>query len=300
MKKFAAVCCAILLIAGFLSCASAPVVPSASYGEMGDSPVWRISKGGNELYLGGSIHVLRDSDLPLPPEFYYAFSLADSLALEADTDKLNDDEIIGYLMYNMIYSDGRTLDSVLSPDTYQTLIGVLLNYGLQIDEPSIIKPSMIINVLSLSQIEEFGFTEQGVDFIFLDLAKKSGRPVHYLESVESQIEMIVSMGEGYEDEFVLYSLQDMDSVEEGLDTLVFEWKNGITSGSVESLAEMKSDWPSIYKSIITDRHDAWMPQIERFIASGSTYFVIVGFLHMPGPDGLLARLQSLGYTVEQL
>jgi len=299
MKRFAVICCVILLIAGFLSCASAASVPD-SYEDTGSSPVWRISKNGNVLYLGGSIHVLRDSDFPLPPEFDYAFSHSDELVLEADTDQMEDEEIVNYIQFNMIYWDGRTLESELSPQAYQLLAAEFFNYGISIDDLSILKPSMAVNVLSMFQIDEYGFTEEGVDFIYLNKARNKGMPVGYLESVESQIDMIIGMGEGYEDEFVLYSLQDLDSVEDDLETLVYEWRNGITTDAVDSLVEMKEEWPSIYKSLITDRHDAWMPQIENFIATGRTYFIIVGFLHLPGPDGLLARLHKLGYTVEQL
>jgi len=300
MKRLAAIFCAVLLAACFLTCASAPSAPALSYGEAGDSPVWRISKNGNVLYLGGSIHVLRDTDFPLPQEFDYAFSLADALVLEADTDQMENPELIEYLQMNMIYWDGRTLESELSPQTYQLLAAELLNYDIQITEINILKPSMVLNVLTLLQMEKYGFLEEGVDFIYLNRAKEKGMTINFLESVEYQLDMLIGMGDGYEDEYVLYSLQDFDSVDEGLETLVFEWKNGITSGSVETLVVMKSEWPSIYKSVITDRHDLWIPQIEKFIASGRTYFIIAGFLHMPGPDGLLARLQSLGYTVEQL
>ena len=32
-------------------------------------PVWKVSKGGQTVYLGGTIHLLSPSDYPLPEEF---------------------------------------------------------------------------------------------------------------------------------------------------------------------------------------------------------------------------------------
>ena len=38
------------------------------------SSVWKIGKNGNTLYLGGSIHLLRAEDYPLPQEFDATFA----------------------------------------------------------------------------------------------------------------------------------------------------------------------------------------------------------------------------------
>jgi uncharacterized protein YbaP (TraB family) len=57
---------------------------------------------------------------------------------------------------------------------------------------------------------------------------------------------------------------------------------------------MKQDWPAIYKTLVSDRNTAWMPQIEEFLAGGQVHFVVVGLLHLHGPDGLLRQLEDLG------
>ena len=41
------------------------------------SSVWKVSKGGNTLYIGGTSHLLRTSDYPLPAEFDLAYAAAD-------------------------------------------------------------------------------------------------------------------------------------------------------------------------------------------------------------------------------
>jgi uncharacterized protein YbaP (TraB family) len=149
-------------------------------------------------------------------------------------------------------------------------------------------------------MQKFGFVEQGVDSFFQNRAKEENKPVRFLESVEFQIDLIVSMGEGYENDYVLYSLKDLLSTENLLTGILTEWRTGKTAITEASLAEMREDWPEIYKSMLSDRNAAWMPQIREYLASEQVAFVVVGAGHLHGPDGLLEQLNNSGYTVEQL
>ena len=157
-----------------------------------------------------------------------------------------------------------------------------------------------MTVLSVLQIQKKGFTQQGIDQYYLDSAKKENKPVRFLETVQYQISVLVGMGEGYENDFVRYSLQDMDNTNTAIETLVSEWKKGSASISEVALTEMKQEWPLIYKTLVTDRNNAWTPQILGFLVSGQVHFVIVGYLHLHGEDGLLRQLENFGCTVEQL
>ena len=281
-----------LILALFISCRTA--------GEPSGSSVWMVSKDGNTLYLGGSIHILREDDFPLPKEFDLALSESEVLVLEADVEQMEDDEVVRYVMSQMFLSDNQTLATLLDPDVYTMLSDSLNEYGLPIESISGFKPSMVMTMLTMIQFQEYGFTQEGIDFYYLQKALDENKQIQFLESVESQIDMLVSMGEGYENDFVLYSLQDLENTGTFLTTILNDWRTGESESTEMSLISMKEEWPQTYKSMITDRHDAWMPQIEEFLDSGSTYFVIAGLLHMHGPDGLLKQLEDKGCTIEQL
>ena len=301
MKRIISILFALLLAAGLFSCATSSVSNYEEPVQTGSS-VWKITKNGNTLYLGGSIHVLRESDFPLPDEFDYAFSQSDILVLETDIEQMENELVVTYLISRMFLPSGVSLHSILDAETYELLSAVCEEYGLPIETFAQMKPSMIMNILSSLQIQRYGFLQQGVDIFYLNRAKSENKPMAFLESVYDQIEMLVTMGEGYENEFVLYSLEDMENTELGLglDLLLADWRNGTTEVVVESLIEMRDEWPNLYRSLITNRHDLWMPQLEDFIASGDVYFVVVGLLHTSGPDGLLTQLEAAGYTIEQL
>lgn len=60
---------------------------------LSQSSVWEISKNGNTLYFGGSVHILRSEDYPLPKEFDMAFDNSDMLVLEADAGQMGNPEV---------------------------------------------------------------------------------------------------------------------------------------------------------------------------------------------------------------
>jgi len=291
-KRIISFCVIILIVAGLFSCASSPPHSQPK------SSVWKISKDGNVLFLGGSVHALRDIDYPFPEEFDRAFSQSSTLVLETNLEQLSDESAVQYLITKMFLQGNQTLSSILDSDTFELLAAALSEYGIASDRNSNVKPSMLINVLTALKIQKSGFVQQGVDAFYLEKAKVEKKPMDYLESIETQIDLMVSMGDGYENEFVRYSLRDLENTEAGLEALLDEWKNGGSSYTEETLLEMRKEWPDIYKAMITDRNAAWMPQIERHLSSGTVSFVIVGLAHLYGPDGLLRQLKDAGCTVE--
>lgn len=296
MKRYFSFYALILSIALLFSCTSTPEPLPGLTG----SSVWQVSRDGNTMYLGGSIHILREGDFPLPKEFDIAFFRSDALVLEADTRLMQNPEVAAYLESRMVLPDGQTLQTILDPETFSMLAAVTLEHGFPIEAVANFKPSMVMMILAMIQLYAEGFTQEGIDFYYMRKAENQNVAIYFLESVESQIEMIVSMGEGYENDFVRYSLQDMANTQMSLAEIVSDWRVGKAASTEEALRVMQEEWPVIYHSLITARHDAWMPQIERMLNSGRTYFVIAGLAHMHGPSGLLRLLEDLGYTIEQL
>ena len=294
MKQFRVILSFFLVCTGLFFCAASPVTAQTG------SSVWKISKGGKTLFLGGSIHILRETDFPLPAEFDNAFSQSTILILETDIDQMENPKTLQYLMSRVNLPGNKTLKTILDPDTYKMLEAEFSKYGFPINNVSKLKPSMVMNVLAVLQMEKVGYTQQGVDHHYLDKAKTAKKTVQFLETVKFQIDALVGMGEGYENDFIRYSLYEMKNTEAELEALLAEWKTGGTIFSEAYLKAMKEQWPVIYKTLVTDRNRAWMPKIKKFLASRQVYFVVVGLLHLHGTDGLLRQLEDFGCTIEQL
>jgi uncharacterized protein YbaP (TraB family) len=109
--------------------------------------------------------------------------------------------------------------------------------------------------------------------------------------------MLVGMGDGYENDYVKYSLDDLETTEAYLSETVAEWRDGGATVTETMLDEMKHEWPLIYQTLLLNRNNTWIPIIENFLTTEPVEFILVGLAHLHGPDGLLRHFQNNGYTV---
>ncbi len=285
-------------LACFLLVLIAVVAPSSVSAE---TSVWRVSNGDNTVYLGGTVHLLRASDYPLPTEYDVAYAAADNLVFETDIAAMSDLATQARLLAMMSYTDERTLQSVLSEEAYAALESYTAEVGLPIAMMQKFKPGMVITTLQVFEFQKLGFTPEGVDAHFNTRANSDGKAVSGLESLDEQIEFLASMGEGNESEYILMSIADLESTEEAMLGMISAWR----SGNAEQLTElfvddMQERAPEIYELLLRGRNLNWLPQIQAMLQDEDTEFVLVGAAHLVGEDGLLTLLGDAGYEIEQL
>ena len=266
-----------------------------------ESSVWKIQKGNSVMYIGGTIHILRQSDYPLPVEFLKAYSLSDMLVFETDIGKMNSPSVQQKLLLKAAYTDGSTVEQHLSARTYKLLDEYCTSNGIPLDLFKPLKPPIIAVMMDSFELAKLGVVQEGVDMFFYKSAANDNKIVDGLETIDQQIDYILNMGKGKEDEFITYSINDIKSTQENFEAMVDSWKKG----DVEKLDRMiigkiKSDMPELYKNVITDRNDNWLPLIEKYFYNQKTEFILVGMAHVVGPDGIIEKLRRKGYKVEKL
>ena len=129
-----------LAISTVLACASSTAVA--------DSSVWKVSKGGSHIFLGGTIHVLSKNDFPLPTEFDEAYADSDLLVFETDIAKMSDPAFSQKMMQQLSYSDGSTIRDHLNPQTIKALEEHFAQRSMSLDQFAGFKPSMLYILLS--------------------------------------------------------------------------------------------------------------------------------------------------------
>jgi len=264
------------------------------------SSVWKIEGENSIMYIGGTIHVLRGQDYPLPIEFEEAFSKADKLLFETEIDKINDPDFAQKLITQITYADGKTLKSELSEKAYNALSAELTKFNLPIKNLEQFKPVMATLTLTVLGLKELGVKEDGVDKYYNGFGKVQNKQIECLESVDFQLNLIATMGEGNESEFVMSSLKDHENMEKGFLEMISSWQNGKTNTFEKLINDMKKDYPAMYKSMLLDRNNNWLPKLEVYLADKKTEFVLVGNLHLHGDKGLLNLLKGKGYKISQV
>lgn len=272
-----------------------------SVDSLAQSSVWLATKNGNTVYLGGTIHMLRADDYPLPPEFETAYAEADSLYFEIDIDQMNDPVAQLGMLQRLMYTDGRTLQTVLNNEAYSTLTDYVAKFGMPMLMLQNMKPGMLMSTLELLEFQTRGFTPDGVDMHFHQRAKADDKTIEAFETVDEQIGFIENMGEGEESEYVLLSLRDLEKIDDDIESMVSIWRNGEADDLVELFVEdMEETIPGVYQTLLLDRNNKWMPTIEAMFNDSNTEFILVGVAHLVGEDGLVQHLRNRGYQVNQL
>jgi uncharacterized protein YbaP (TraB family) len=263
--------------------------------------IWRVSDKQNAIYLVGSIHMLTKDYYPLNPALDAAFKSSDLLVEEADLgEMLGADAQFSVLLRGKLPAD-QSLDKVLSPATYAQVSKHVTDHGLPMELMKQFKPWMLALMLETAEWEKAGFDPNlGLDKHFYDRAQTDGKPVQGLETADYQISLFDGMTAEQQDRLLADTLKEIQTEMSNVTKLTDAWKSG-DAPTVERivLADLKQD-PVMYRRLLVERNQAWLPKLEALFGRTGHAFVVVGAAHLVGPDGLLAMLRSKGYSVEQL
>lgn len=263
--------------------------------------LWKISKGDQSLYLAGSVHVLRKSDYPLPQVMEDALKNSYGLVEEIDLSHFDPDEAQLMMMQMGAYPEGHTLKTDLPSTVYARVVELAREQKVDLDNLQQMRPWLASIVLLDAQFAAKGFdAASGVDIHFSYEAQAAGKPSMGLEKTSFQLGLLANLPEKDQEELLLQSLDESKQVKPETDGLIGAWHEGDTAFLEKDLKQQFDRYPDIYEAVLAQRNRDWMPRLEQLLADGKRYFVVVGALHLVGPDGLLARFKKDGYEVEQL
>jgi uncharacterized protein len=265
-----------------------------------DSPVWRVVKGDNQLYIGGTIHMLAQSDYPLPSDFELAYRQSAKLIFETDTQKMQTPAFQAAMLPKVVYSDGRNLKTVLNDATYQKLAQHLSSRGIPMDNLVKFKPGMVALTVTVMEFQRLGLVGAGVDEFFRLRSINDQKSIGQLETADEQLALISTLGDGQENELINHTLREIRELPVLMQSTKAAWRHGDNDKLKDvALAPFKRDFPAVYDKIVVKRNNAWIPKIEAMLKTREVEFVLVGALHLVGEDGVLAQLSARGYDIQK-
>lgn len=263
--------------------------------------LWRVSKEGHVMYVAGSVHVLRPEDYPLPPVMESLFRSSAGLVEEIDLTHFDAEGAQLQMMKIGAYPPGQSLKTALPPATYARVKTLAEKQKVDMEMLEPMRPWLASIVLLDNQLVQAGFdSASGVDIHFADEAEGLKKPVIGLEQASYQLGLLAKLPDKAQQDMLLQSLDDAAGLDKDMQKLLGAWHAGDTAALEQELHQEFDPYPEVYKSVVVDRNQAWIPKLESLAISGKQYFVVVGALHLVGPDGLLARFQKDGFKVEQL
>ena len=278
---------------------AAALVPARAFDGTGKGFIWRVERGGRTGWLVGSIHVLSPDYYPLPEAMEKAFLRSTTLMEEADVTEMSSPEVVQLLTTKAIYTDGETLKSQLSAETYQLMAERLERFGLPIDTFQRMRPWMMTLTLVAAEMKRAGFdAELGVDRHFYKKASAAGKKFRTLETLAEQLDLFAGFSPKLQEAMLRDTLRSLDSEISQMKTVADLWRSGDAAGLERIVLAPMMKEPALYRALIVQRNRNWIPKIEECFDGGHC-FVVVGAAHLLGPDGLVAALQQRGYSVHQ-
>jgi uncharacterized protein YbaP (TraB family) len=246
------------------------------------------------MYLGGSVHALRDSDYPLPAAYNRAFDACSRVVFENDP-KAGSREAKELLRAGT-YSKGDTLKNHVDPRTYAYIRRFFALVNVSETEFAKYRPWLLNVLLSSPSYEDW---QLGVERYLGRRAAAKSKPVSGLESTKEHNAFFVDLNDRESEALLLILF--INAAREGPGGIMINaWRRGDVDTLNRLLRESFQDFPSLARRLIDARNQNWIPKIDGYLRSGQTYFVVVGAGHMGGPNGLLALLKARGCQFEQL
>jgi len=269
----------------------------------GKSCIWFVKGEKATVYLAGSIHLLRANDLPIPADYDKVYADSKQLFFEIDPEEMASAASQMKMMTLSMLPDGKSVDKVISKETYAKLEAYMDSRDLGILSAAFLnmKPAMLSVMISSLEMMRLGAQPQfGVETIFSKKAKTDAKPVEGLETVEFQLGMFDKLSPEMQENFLKMTLDQVEELPKMLETLIDCWKKGEDVKLGALLNEEFDGHDDLHNTMLTDRNKNWLPVVEKQLASpdGNTLF-IVGAGHLIGEGSVVDLLQKKGHKVER-
>ncbi|MFM2482190.1 TraB/GumN family protein [Celerinatantimonas sp. YJH-8] len=265
--------------------------------------LWLAQKDQQQLYLFGSIHIGSPRLYPLPSSVLDAFKQSEQLWVEVDTRHLSSEDM-QQIRRDVTLPEGETIDAHISVQTLKKLKKRSQQLGLSYSVLEHYQPWYISVLITQKVYQQQGYNSQlGVDQYFLKQATLKDKPIRQLETAPQQFQSLSSL-KSDSNTMLKQVLIAGHTLTQSLSQTVDAWRSGDQVKLRQLLSEQESESDKqveqkFKQNLLIKRNQNWL-QILTSIKSHQPQFIVVGALHLSGPEGLLNLLKGSGYHISQI
>ncbi len=264
-------------------------------------PLWELTGTSNRIRLLGSIHFLRASDYPLNPAITTAFDDAEVVLMEIDMDDLDPVASSQTITMLAVDSRGRKLPELLGPDAWRAASAEARELGLDLTPLTPFEPWYAAIVVTQQRLAQLGFDPSfGVETTMTADAQKKGKEIRGLETLESQLATLDTLSPEAQRVFLQSTLEEAGAAGEMADAMIAAWKTGDVKVLDAELLDSVRDQPEVYRALIIRRNENFASAIGDLVNDKKDYLIVVGALHLVGPDSVLHMLARDGIRSRQI
>lgn len=268
---------------------------------LADPSIWHLSDEDSDIYVFGTVHILRPDVEWRTDEVMAAFASADTVYFEAPVNDPAEAASMMPLMQRYgLNPAGVTLTSRLSEEGVALLERVAPQVGLTTGLLQPFRPWLASVTITVQYIATQGYDPQsGVEATLWPMASEAGKTLAYFETIEEQLGFFGGLPEDVENVMLEQTLERIEEAPGMLDGLVTAWADG-DQATIDTLmnGDFREESPEVHDIIIVQRNARWVDDIEDLLEGSGTVFIAVGAGHLPGEEGVIAMLRARGHSVE--
>jgi uncharacterized protein YbaP (TraB family) len=263
-------------------------------------PMWEIRGAANKVTILGSIHFLRPDD-PLPGAVLAAYDNAEAIVMELDLDDVDPLAAQGAIQRLGLDPQGRTLERILGQADWRRAQEKAQAMDLELALLNGMEPWLAAITVTQLRLQQLGFeADYGVEQQILRRASRDDKEIRGLESIDDQLELLDRLSPKAQRTFLMVTLDEAAGIDDEIDDIVSAWRAGDMSALEDEFLGTLQEQAELYQSIVVARNRSWVKPVVALMDDRRDYLVVVGTLHLVGPDSLIRMLAQGGHQPRQV
>lgn len=276
------------------------VIATAAHSQL----LWKVADNntGKTSYIFGTHHFAPLSLLDSIKGLNAALQNADKVYGELDMQAAMDPSALMGMQQMMMAPADSTIDKVLTTKQLADLNMAWAKYGtdqIPLNALYVLKPAglstQLAALMSAKVLPDIN-VGQGIDNELQVRARKAGKQVAGLETMEFQTNMLLGDPISKQAEDLVETIEDIDAEAGKLVRLTNAYLAQNYKDIETICAESVLKNPESAEKMIISRNNNWMKQLEPEMKN-TNLLVVVGAGHLVGDKGILNQLKQAGYTV---
>ena len=259
--------------------------------------VWKAERGKTTVWICGSVHLLRETDYPLPEPYVQAFSEAKTLVMEHDRTRGGQGRLNAQAAGAL--PKGETLDKKVSPETWTVFSDWCRRSGTDLNTMQPLKAWNAANFVTLINLQRLGYSAGlGMENYFV--SSLAARRTVGLETLQEQLAAFDQLDAKTQENMILQAIREEKTLKARSAAMATAWHEGDATLLSSLMEEGMREFPDLKKRLQDDRNIAWIPKIETFLDGQETVMVLVGSGHLAGSGSVIDLLEKKGVKVKQM